>query len=389
MCSSDLAPATRGYAAAATGAGVASVSDVRVAPLVESRWNQAKVGSKYVYNYHTPNHWVCGCVATAMAQLMRYHRFPRDAVAVQTFTCYTNNGTIALSTIGGVYDWDAMPLVPVSSTITDAQREMIGRLCYDAGVSVRMQYTSGGSGALGVFAHEPLKQVFGYPCAQSYHDEDSIPESAVRNAILANLDAGCPVMLGILAPGSNGQDAGHAILADGYGYEDGTLWCHLNMGWSGSCDLWYALPYINAQGYAFTLVQDVIYNVFPDGAGELVTGRVTASSGRPLAGAEVTASYRSGGRTYTTNVTTSATGVYAVRIPAPSWGGRSVSLSATWRGFASTNASSTSVTASASPYNIDWEKPDCYYPAGGLSIGNSWGNDLAVPLPAPAVYFVK
>ena len=236
----------------ASNSGVSTIADVRVEPLVETQWNQRGVGGKYVYNYFTPNHWYCGCVATAMAQLMRYHRFPSTSVPAQTFNCYTNYGAISLSMIGGVYDWDSMPAVPTASA-TDAEREAIGHICYDAGVSVRMQYASGGSGAFGCFAHDPLVNVFGYASAESHFPADaSAPSSSeLQNAILANLDAGCPVLLAITAPGSSGQDAGHMIVADGYGYEGETLWCHLNMGWSGSCDLWYAIPDMNTGTYAF------------------------------------------------------------------------------------------------------------------------------------------
>ena len=50
-------------------------------------------------------------------------------------------------------------------------------------------------------------------------------------------------------------------------------------------------------------------------------GRVTDTAGKPLGNAAVTASYRSGMRTVTTNATTSASGLYAVLVPAPIRGG--------------------------------------------------------------------
>ena len=371
---------------ATAGSGASSVSDMRVAPLVKTKWNQLKAGGKYVYNYYTPNHWHCGCVATAMAQLMRYHRFPTASVAAQTFECRTNAGPISLTMVGGIYDWDSMPAVP-NSSITDTQREAIGRLCYDAGVSVRMQYTSKGSGAFGCFAHQPLADVFGYASAESYFPDDITAPTAdeLQNSILANLDA-------ITAPGSTGQDAGHMVLADGYGYEGGTLWCHLNMGWSGSSDLWYAVPNMNTGTYAFSVIDAIVYNVFPTETGQLVTGRVTDGAGKPLRGATVAASYTSGSwprtRTTTTNVTTSANGLYAVLIPAPSRGTRAVTVAATYRGTASTGSARASISASASPYSINWETGG-YRASGGLSIGNSWGNDLVVELPAPTLFLVK
>ena len=58
-----------------------AIDDVRVAPLVETSWGQGVHLVQGAYNYYTPNHYVCGCVATAGAQIMRYWRFPTGAVA--------------------------------------------------------------------------------------------------------------------------------------------------------------------------------------------------------------------------------------------------------------------------------------------------------------------
>lgn len=353
------------------------LDDVRVSPLVQSKWDQKYVGGKATYNYYTPYNWYCGCVATALAQLMRFHGYPTASVTPRTFTCYTNGIAVSLTMKGGVYDWNAMPLVP-NSSITDAQRESIGRICHDAGVAMRMQYASAGSGAL-PYEYDPLRNVFGFANAHSYlttSETTSLSDSEIRTGILANLDAGYPVLLGINTASGN---AGHAILADGYGYADGTLYCHLNMGWSGSYDYWYALPGIPAGGYSFSVVSSISFNLFPDRMGELVTGRVTDTSGKPIAGAAVNASmsYRQGFRTYTvtTNVLTSAKGIYFLFAPA----NRSctVTLAATYRGESSTNVT-TYTSASASPTSVDFATGECRISRTGLVIGNSWGNDFVI-----------
>ena len=358
--------------------GLSAVSDVRVAPLVKSAWNQKEANGKKTYNLYTPGNLYCGCTATAMAQLMRYHEYPTSPVTPRTFTCYSNDVEVALSMMGGTYDWSSMPLVPSSST-SDAARQMIGRICYDAGVSVRTRYAAGGSGAYLCFSFEPLRSVFGFASAQAYWEDDysSIAPSTIQNGILSNLDAGCPVLLGISC-----NSAGHAIIADGYGYEGSTLWCHLNMGWGGLDDLWYALPDINAGGYAFNSVEDVVYNVFPRTTGELVTGRVTDDEGNPLEGATVTATYKrkSGGTAASTTATTSATGIYAVHVPTDA--AYSVTLTASYGAAATAKSVSTATSSSASPVNVDFERGEYSADSGGLQIGNSWGNDMVV---VPAV----
>ena len=359
------------------------LDDVRVSPLVQSKWDQKYVSGKATYNYYTPYGWHCGCVATAMAQLMRFHSYPVNSVGAQTFTCYTNGVAVSLAMKGGSYAWNSMPLVP-NSSITDAQREAIGRICYDAGVTMRMRYSSGGSGAL-PYEYDSLRNVFGFANAHTYLIDSStasLPESEIRAGILANLDAGYPVLLGIFAPESDGADVGHAVIADGYGYADGTLYCHLNMGWSGSYDYWYAIPAIPAGGYSFTAIDSITYNAFPNCAGELVTGRVVDSFGKPIEGAAVNASmsYRQWPRTYTvtTNVLTSANGIYSILAPA----GRSctVTLTASCRGK-STASIVTSTTASASPSSVNFATGSLTVPRAGLVIGNSWGNDFVIALP--------
>ncbi|MCX6986186.1 MAG: Spi family protease inhibitor [Lentisphaerae bacterium] len=61
-------------------------NDIRVDKLVQSKWSQSNVAGNPCYNYYTPNHYVCGCVATAMAQLMRFHGHPVSGIGVHPFT---------------------------------------------------------------------------------------------------------------------------------------------------------------------------------------------------------------------------------------------------------------------------------------------------------------
>ncbi len=66
--------------------GIASVSDVWVAPLVGSAWGQSSESGNLCYNYFTPNNWPSGCVATAMAQLMRYYEYPDYGIGSWEYT---------------------------------------------------------------------------------------------------------------------------------------------------------------------------------------------------------------------------------------------------------------------------------------------------------------
>jgi hypothetical protein len=311
--------------------GIGSISDVWVAPLLLSKWSQSTECGYACYNYYTPgasyppitpnvtSNYVCGCVATAMAQYMRYWQYPTTGVGPgQCFTIrvdsveYTEclrggNGS------GGPYNWSDMVLDPGCST-TATQREAIGALTFDAGVAAHMSYASGGSGA-GMFnAGDALQTTFLYSNAIVGYDfsEDGFDYDVQNNMINTNLDSGNPVLLGIY---SNTIYVGHAIVADGYGYNAATLYHHLNLGWGGSYDAWYNLPNIGTP-YNFDVVDACIYNIYISGSGEIISGRVTDTSGNPVSGATVTG-IRTGGGTY--NDTTDSKGIYALaKIPSSS-----------------------------------------------------------------------
>ncbi len=306
----------------------AGLSDVRVAPLIQTRWDQnAVANTNACYNYYTPpysegnsSNYPSGCIATALSQLLRYWRYPVAGVGTNARTIYVND--VAQSRrlrggdgAGGPYDWENMVTNPASNC-TLAQRQAIGALCADAGTAVGMSYHYASSYTAAWLQQYALTTVFGYSnavCSQSVGPSGTLDASAIVGIINPNLDAGCPVLLGVA-----GDLYAHAIVCDGYGYNLSTLYHHLNMGWGGFDDAWYALPLIDPAGlsYTFNLIQTIIYNAWTNQTGEIVSGRVLTAGGMPIPDALVTAT-RAGGGTYTT--TSDARGIYALAgIPSSS-----------------------------------------------------------------------
>ena len=372
------------------GAGIAAPDDVRVAPLVGSQWGQSE-NSLYVrpdgtsygqlcYNYYTPDNDPCGCVATAMAQIMRYHRYP-SASRVVTSTCIVDRVAMSLTTKGGPYDYGSMPLVPEARSAaanyaggaTEDERRAIGALTYDCAVAMQTQWDPDGGSSIGGFAFKPLMEVFGYANARAYFASDEsvgLSMSAVRQMALPNLDAGCPVMLSLY---------GHVVVADGYGYSDSVLYTHLNMGWSGMGDAWYALPDVEQEGwYASTVVPGVVYNIFPEETGELLSGRVTDADGAPFAGVTVEA-LDSKGRQVKATTKTDERGIYFLRLD----GGTSMmGVTYTVRATCGPSSASKTVTLrrSVNAASVDL-LTGAYYAGIGInamSYGNSWGNDFTL-----------
>ena len=244
--------------------GLDTIPDVRCAPLVESIWDQSNVvgdsrSRERCFNLYTPHHAPCGCTATVMAQLMRYWRYPVAAVNPRTVKCSYEGSVTNLTMFGGTYDWDLMPLDPNGAT--EVQREAMGRLVYDCGVAVGTMYGSHVSLAYTEDAADILVSVFGYKKASVLHGYDEAK-------LLADLDAARPVLLGLMLKDDQGNVSnGHEAIADGYGYDEkGVLRVHLNMGWRGFGNGWYALPDVVFDYYTFNTIELMIYNVMP-GAG--------------------------------------------------------------------------------------------------------------------------
>ncbi len=304
--------------------GINPISDIRVASFVDSRWSQSTVGGNPCYNYYTPYNYVCGCVATAMSQLMRYWTFPTAGVGTGSYQIWVNgvSQTAPLrggDGAGGAYIWGQMeldPLHPVFPPLTLAQRQAIGALTYDAGLSVNMDYGASESGADALKEADAFVNTFGYSNAKKgYNSGNDLPATNRNNMVNPNLHAKYPVLFGI-----TGTPGGHAIVCDGYGYNSVTMYHHLNLGWAGTNDAWYNLPTIDTVLGTYTSVFECIYNVYTSGSGEIIAGRVTDSGGTPISGVMVFATAGSQiypARQKDVQATTTSSGIYAIpKVPA-------------------------------------------------------------------------
>ncbi|MBR2837737.1 MAG: C10 family peptidase [Kiritimatiellae bacterium] len=379
---------------------LSSISDVRVAPLVKSKWSQGSVSGGYCYNYYTPNHYVCGCTATAMSQIMRYFEFPTASVAAHTFKCNVDGADQNLTMQGGVYDWANMTLVPANGGLSEANRKAIGKLTSDAGIALKTDYSDGAANAYITDVPAALRNVFGYSDAICYWNESGWSEGKgglhtreLRNRVIyTNLDAGQPVQFAIYgyAAGHVGDGnywAGHAVVADGYGFQTvagvETEYVHVNMGWAGSDDMWYNIPEINAansgahvgdSGYDFLYLGGAVFNISKDDTGlSILSGHVTDEDGAAVAGAKVYA-FDAGGACVA-ETKTSATGIYSFKLP----GGARYSvtaMTADGRGVAEVDPGTLRATT-----GLDGD----YVVRDSGKVGNSWGNDMTLDYPSARV----
>ena len=279
---------------AVSGLSAAAISDMRVAPLLGSKWGQNGVCNEICFDYYTPGNYLAGCVAVTMAQVMRYHQHPTAGIGIEGFWIKKDNSdwygayTRGGDGRGGPYHWDDMVLVPTCS-ITIDQRKAIGALCYDAAISVNTVFQSDSSQADTLRAKDALVETFMYARAVTGYSGGNNIGAGLIGMINPNLDAKDPVIIGIQGTGA------HAVVCDGYGYNSSTLYHHLNMGWRGLYDAWYNLPNIDSTP-SYTSIYKCIYNIRPyNGGGEIVSGRIYSPSGEPMANPTVYAKPAAGG----------------------------------------------------------------------------------------------
>ena len=266
---------------AAAPSHVDSITKPVYGPLCETKWFQGNANGGRCFNYYTPSNYVCGCVATAMAQVMRTFRYPDyEVVPVRIYTgsvstqqkyadgthmknadgsdyVITEKWTTAGMNppFGGSYDWENMPADPAHTTLSDVQRQAIGRLLRDCGMSVAMHYADYGSGSSTSRVGAQLTGQFGYRNAARRVNGVSFSEQL--DAYLPSFAIGSPCQVGI---------PGHSIVADGYGVDsDGRQYVHYNPGWGWSA--WYTPPREDESANDYPTVNTIVYNIWTPAAG--------------------------------------------------------------------------------------------------------------------------
>lgn len=216
-----------------------------VSPLLQTNWDQ----SPY-YNALCPldnassQRTVTGCVATAMAQVMKYWNYPTIGTGFHSYS-HPNYGLQSANFGTTTYNWSSMPN-SISSNNT-----AIATLMYHCGVSVDMNYdiaANGGSGAYVITNASPvtncseyaLENYFGYSTALQGIERDNYTETNWINVMKAELNASRPVLYA-----GFGSGGGHCFVNDGY---DNNNFFHFNWGWSGSYNGYFSINALNPGG---------------------------------------------------------------------------------------------------------------------------------------------
>lgn len=205
-----------------------------IAPMIETKWNQENpYNTLCPYDNNNGKRSMTGCVATATAQLMYYHKWPERGTGSHS---YEWNGEILSADFGNTYyQWDKMKKTYYNDDDTD---NAIATLMYHCGVALDMKY-----GAWVSWAYfnngEVMSKYFGYSPYYTLFARDYVGDNAFETALYNDLANGLPVLYG-------GQDKnrneGHQFICDGY--REGGFY-HMNWGWGGWNDGYFLLSALN------------------------------------------------------------------------------------------------------------------------------------------------
>lgn len=211
-----------------------------VAPLLgEIAWGQDdpynRMTPTYLYEDGNTYHYVTGCVATAIAQVMMYHRWPERGRGSNSYQW--QGQTLSADFSQSVYRWDLMlPYYEITNWSTmevnynDEQANAVALLMHDVGISVNMWYDYSGSSAN--FTGSRMVEFFDYDKNIRTVYGDNCSTEDWENELRQELAAARPVLC------SGGSTAGgHEFVCDGYN-ADGLF--HYNFGWGLRSSGWYA-----------------------------------------------------------------------------------------------------------------------------------------------------
>ena len=224
-----------------------------VSPLIKTQWDQGtpynnlcpKIGSERC---------VTGCVATAMAQVMYYWKWPAKGYGVSSYLW--NGETLTRDLSKSTYNYASMSTT-YSSSSTGAGADAVAILMRDCGNAVSMNYGLGRTGGSGAYVFpEIMYYNFGYKMGNLLErDNAGLSNSAWDAKIVTELTAGRPVLYAGFGTG------GHQFIIDGY---DGSGFFHFNFGWSGYLDGFYGTTTVNPGSNNFNYYQEMIIGLEPD-----------------------------------------------------------------------------------------------------------------------------
>ncbi len=230
-----------------------------VEPMLTTRWGQrAPYNDNCPMYKSTDERCVTGCVATAMAQLMYFHRNLSTREVVKDIPAYYLTDDLKIDGIpkGSPIDWDNM-LDTYNSQATEVQRQAVANLMLYCGTAVEMEYGPHASGAYDSHVEPALVNYFDYNNDMKLQKRSNYTNTEWETMIYEELGKGNPIFY---------LGGSHAYVVDGH---DGNGFVHINWGWKGSNDGNFRLTatYAGEQTMGgYSSVQEALFGAVPNGA---------------------------------------------------------------------------------------------------------------------------
>lgn len=212
-----------------------SVSRTPISPLIKTEWNQ-----EAPYNEKCPKvdgrGVVTGCVATAMAQAMKFFNYPEHGKGTHSYYWEPGKRELSFDYANTDFKWDLMTDT-YDSKSSQESRDAVAELMVACGISVDMHYNVGESGAATRNMGMALIDIFDYSPSLWMPNRDYYGYDEWEDMIYDNLAEGLPVLYS-----GAGTDGGHQFIVDGYS-SDGFF--HLNWGWGGLSNGYFLLTALN------------------------------------------------------------------------------------------------------------------------------------------------
>lgn len=228
----------------------------------ETHWNQNAPYNKFCPMDLTANsRSYTGCPATAMSQLLFYHKTINGARFEYRKDYYYHNYTQSFWVDDDYEAYDFLNFDEVNAYLDsievkwaekrDLNEDEIAALNWACGIATKSVFSSSGSGTFGVDQAYDAYQRFGF--TSSILMDSSYPDKDIKIKMADNIKIGLPVHLATVDPE---WSYGHNVVCDGYDSDD---YFRLNFGWGGSSDGWYSLP--EGFPYSLTVFEGIVADI--------------------------------------------------------------------------------------------------------------------------------
>ncbi len=228
---------------------VATAVPVRrnIEPLMATRWNQGNPYNLLCPHFYNQNGSVgdlcaTGCVATAVAQVMAFYRYPSATTRtipgyMQRYSTDQGDKSVQLRNVpaNSVIDWDNM-LDDYHGGETEAQQLAVAQLSYWVGLGSHMDYGPSSATYLRD-ALNALKTYFGYDDGAHIEERSKHTLRSWDDLLYNELETSHPIAFSAVNAGG-----GHAFVIDGYDI-DGLY--HVNWGWGGMANGYFRMDVLN------------------------------------------------------------------------------------------------------------------------------------------------